>query len=151
CGRRCSEHPGAGPLRGSCVWAMTDTRNENPAALFAVWPCHTSTPFVEPDCAPITASEDFARFLEHVPGCFVFLGNGTDSLPESCYFFSRSAVRSLNADWLNNRNGGSASFGNDFKTCCSRALAARAFLSLLAARSRSSWRSASASKNSPVE
>jgi hippurate hydrolase len=36
---------------------------------------------VDPDCAPITASEDFARFLEHVPGCFVFLGNGTDSLP----------------------------------------------------------------------
>jgi hippurate hydrolase len=36
---------------------------------------------VDPDCAPITASEDFARFLEHVPGCFVFLGNGTESLP----------------------------------------------------------------------
>jgi metal-dependent amidase/aminoacylase/carboxypeptidase family protein len=36
---------------------------------------------VDPDCAPITASEDFARFLEHVPGCFAFLGNGIDSLP----------------------------------------------------------------------
>jgi hippurate hydrolase len=36
---------------------------------------------VDPDCAPITASEDSARFLEHAPGCFVFLGNGTDSLP----------------------------------------------------------------------
>jgi hippurate hydrolase len=36
---------------------------------------------VDPDCAPITASEDFARFLDHVPGCFVFLGNGIDSLP----------------------------------------------------------------------
>jgi hippurate hydrolase len=36
---------------------------------------------VDADCAPITASEDFARFLEHVPGCFVFLGNGTNSLP----------------------------------------------------------------------
>jgi hippurate hydrolase len=36
---------------------------------------------VDPDCGPITASEDFARLLEHVPGCFVFLGNGTDSLP----------------------------------------------------------------------
>lgn len=30
---------------------------------------------------PITASEDFARFLDHVPGCFVFLGNGADSAP----------------------------------------------------------------------
>lgn len=30
---------------------------------------------------PMTGSEDFARFLAHVPGCFVFLGNGTDSPP----------------------------------------------------------------------
>ena len=30
---------------------------------------------------PMTGSEDFARFLEHVPGCFVFLGNGKDSAP----------------------------------------------------------------------
>jgi hippurate hydrolase len=31
--------------------------------------------------APAMASEDFARFLDHVPGCFVFLGNGTASKP----------------------------------------------------------------------
>lgn len=30
---------------------------------------------------PGGASEDFAQFLEHVPGCFVFLGNGADSRP----------------------------------------------------------------------
>lgn len=30
---------------------------------------------------PATASEDFARFLEHVPGCFAFIGNGEDSKP----------------------------------------------------------------------
>jgi metal-dependent amidase/aminoacylase/carboxypeptidase family protein len=30
---------------------------------------------------PMTASEDFARFLEHVPGCFAFVGNGRDSAP----------------------------------------------------------------------
>jgi len=30
--------------------------------------------------APFTGSEDFARFLDHVSGCFVFLGNG-DSAP----------------------------------------------------------------------
>jgi hippurate hydrolase len=30
---------------------------------------------------PMTASEDFAHFLGHVPGCFVFLSNGTDSAP----------------------------------------------------------------------
>ena len=27
----------------------------------------------------MTGSEDFAQFLAHVPGCFVFLGNGKDS------------------------------------------------------------------------
>ena len=31
--------------------------------------------------APITASEDFARFLQHVPGCFAFIGNGETSAP----------------------------------------------------------------------
>jgi hippurate hydrolase len=30
---------------------------------------------------PITASEDFARFLAHVPGCFAFIGNGVDAPP----------------------------------------------------------------------
>lgn len=30
---------------------------------------------------PMTGSEDFARFLDFVPGCFVFLGNGTQSAP----------------------------------------------------------------------
>lgn len=30
---------------------------------------------------PMTASEDFARFLEHVPGWFVFVGNGKGSAP----------------------------------------------------------------------
>ena len=36
---------------------------------------------IKGDRAPITASEDFARFLLHVPGCFAFIGNGGDSLP----------------------------------------------------------------------
>jgi len=30
---------------------------------------------------PMTGSEDFARFTEQVPGCYVFLGNGIDSAP----------------------------------------------------------------------
>lgn len=39
---------------------------------------------------PMTASEDFARFLDHVPGCFVFLGNGGASAPlhNSSYDFN---------------------------------------------------------------
>ncbi|MGV6889346.1 amidohydrolase [Rhodophyticola sp. SM2404] len=30
---------------------------------------------------PMTGSEDFARFLAHVPGCFAFIGNGEDCAP----------------------------------------------------------------------
>lgn len=30
---------------------------------------------------PMTASEDFAQFLRHVPGNFAFIGNGEDSAP----------------------------------------------------------------------
>ena len=29
----------------------------------------------------MTASEDFARFLNHVPGCFAFIGNGEFEAP----------------------------------------------------------------------
>ncbi|RWX81532.1 amidohydrolase [Neorhizobium lilium] len=36
---------------------------------------------IEARAEPMTASEDFARFLDFVPGCFVFLGNGVDSAP----------------------------------------------------------------------
>lgn len=39
---------------------------------------------------PMTGSEDFARFLNRVPGCFVFLGNGEASAPlhNSSYDFN---------------------------------------------------------------
>lgn len=37
---------------------------------------HTSA-----DCEPMTGSEDFAQFLAHVPGCFLFIGNGESSAP----------------------------------------------------------------------
>ena len=30
---------------------------------------------------PLTVAEDFARFLDHRPGCFVLIGNGGDSAP----------------------------------------------------------------------
>ena len=29
----------------------------------------------------MTGSEDFARFLAHVPGCFALIGNGENSAP----------------------------------------------------------------------
>ena len=40
-------------------------------------------------------SEDFGAFLQHIPGCFIFLGNGDDSdakgatpLHNACYDFN---------------------------------------------------------------
>ncbi|MBO1076654.1 M20 aminoacylase family protein [Roseomonas marmotae] len=44
--------------------------------------------------APMTASEDFARFLAHAPGCFAFLGNGEDSVPlhNPRYDFNDAAI-----------------------------------------------------------
>lgn len=46
------------------------------------------------DDEPMTASEDFARFLERVPGCFVFIGNGEDSKPlhNPAYDFNDAAL-----------------------------------------------------------
>ncbi|MDA9445862.1 M20 aminoacylase family protein [Bradyrhizobium sp. CCBAU 21360] len=43
---------------------------------------------------PVTASEDFARFLEHAPGCFVFVGNGEASAPlhNSSYDFNDAGL-----------------------------------------------------------
>jgi hippurate hydrolase len=49
---------------------------------------------VRGDCAPIAASEDFARFLDVVPGCFAFIGNGADSTPlhNPAYDFNDAAI-----------------------------------------------------------
>ncbi|RFB97250.1 amidohydrolase [Rhizobium leguminosarum bv. trifolii] len=47
------------------------------AAAGSIWPPEN----VKLRREPMTGSEDFARFLDHVPGCFVFLGNGKDSAP----------------------------------------------------------------------
>jgi amidohydrolase len=33
------------------------------------------------DCAPVTASEDFAAYARRLPACFAFLGVGTDATP----------------------------------------------------------------------
>ena len=44
--------------------------------------------------APITASEDFAQFLKHVPGCYGFIGNGESSAPlhNPTYDFNDAAL-----------------------------------------------------------
>ena len=48
---------------------------------------------VSNDAALVTASEDFARLLEHVPGCFVLLGNGSSKpLHNPGYDFNDDAL-----------------------------------------------------------
>jgi len=48
---------------------------------------------VSDDAAPITASEDFARLLKRVPGCFVLLGNGpSQPLHNPAYDFCDEAL-----------------------------------------------------------
>lgn len=49
---------------------------------------------VAADCEPMTGSEDFARLLAHVPGCFLFIGNGEGSAPlhHPAYDFNDAAL-----------------------------------------------------------
>lgn len=48
---------------------------------------------VSDDAAPITASEDFARLLQRVPGCFILLGNGPSKpLHNPAYDFCDAAL-----------------------------------------------------------
>lgn len=39
------------------------------------------TPGVESNCAPLPGAEDFSFFLEKVPGCYAFIGNGAGDNP----------------------------------------------------------------------
>jgi len=60
-------------------------------------------PNVDDDCPLVTASEDFARFLLHVPGCFMQIGNGVDgecgsSLHNPSYDFNDDALQ-IGADY----------------------------------------------------
>lgn len=50
---------------------------------------HTSA-----DCEPMTGSEDFAQLLSHMPGCFLFIGNGESSAPlhHPAYDFNDEAL-----------------------------------------------------------
>jgi hippurate hydrolase len=52
---------------------------------------------------PWPASEDFARFLEHVPGCFMLIGNGTTggaTLHNPSYDFNDEILRIGAAYWV---------------------------------------------------
>ncbi|MGK2928114.1 MAG: amidohydrolase [Acidimicrobiales bacterium] len=59
---------------------------------------------IDTDHAPMGFSEDFAQFLQHRPGCFVLIGNGTDgshgaTLHNPHYDFNDAALRLGVAYW----------------------------------------------------
>ena len=54
---------------------------EATAAALAAARSVMGTENVAEQAEPHTGSEDFARFLEHAPGCFAFIGNGEASKP----------------------------------------------------------------------
>jgi hippurate hydrolase len=58
---------------------------------------------VDADCSLVTASEDFAQYLQSVPGCFLDIGNGTDgahgnALHNSSYDFN-DEILTIGADF----------------------------------------------------
>lgn len=48
------------------------------------------------DTPPLLASEDFGVFLQHIPGCFAFIGSGENALPlhNPCYDFNDAILDS---------------------------------------------------------
>jgi amidohydrolase len=70
--------------------------NDAEATAHAIAAAHTvfAPHAVDADHAPMTSSEDFARFLVHVPGCFAYIGNGEGSMPlhNSSYDFNDDAL-----------------------------------------------------------
>ena len=76
-------------LTYNCAAEVTYTREFAPLVNEAEQVAHAfaaAATVFEPDAiriasTPMTASEDFARFLEHAPGCFAFVGNGETSAP----------------------------------------------------------------------
>jgi hippurate hydrolase len=54
-----------------------NTPDETDAAISAARKA-AGEPAVDPDCPPCSASEDFARMLEVIPGCYIMIGNGLD-------------------------------------------------------------------------
>jgi hippurate hydrolase len=60
---------------------------------------------VDGDCGLVTASEDFARYLHLVPGCFIDLGNGLDgacgrSLHHESYDFNDEILAVGSSYWV---------------------------------------------------
>jgi amidohydrolase len=74
----CSAHGATGTVRywNEFVPLINTEREVNVAVAAAARVA--GSPNVEANCRLVTASEDFARYLQFVPGCFMDIGNGTE-------------------------------------------------------------------------
>jgi hippurate hydrolase len=76
------------------------------ARALAVARKHFPAEQVDPNGAMLTGSEDFAFMLERVPGCYLFIGNGTGQEPGACmvhnpaYDFNDDNIATGAAYWV---------------------------------------------------
>jgi amidohydrolase len=77
----CAAHGATGQV--GYTYEFEPTVNDPAAVATALVAARMTVPedSVDPDTAPMTGSEDFGAFLRQIPGCFAFLGNGSDSTP----------------------------------------------------------------------
>lgn len=74
----CTAHGGTATVEYSHEFVrLINTANEVRSALEAASSV-VGESRVEAECALVTASEDFAQYLKHVPGCFIDIGNGLE-------------------------------------------------------------------------
>ncbi|MDR3399385.1 MAG: M20 family metallopeptidase [Pandoraea sp.] len=75
-------------------FAPTVNRDQNTALAVSAAQAVAGEAMVDAEVAPVMASEDFGVFLQHVPGNFAFIGNGSGDEPgaiplhNACYDFN---------------------------------------------------------------
>jgi hippurate hydrolase len=74
----CAAHGATGLVRYTHEFIPLVNTSEEVRAAAAAAAAVVGASNVDTHCALITASEDFARFLEVVPGCFITIGNGLE-------------------------------------------------------------------------
>lgn len=70
-------------VKGTVSYQREFIATINDAAMVSAYSAAAGAVSRQVDCnaPPMSASEDFARFLKAVPGCFAFIGNGENSAP----------------------------------------------------------------------
>jgi len=75
----CSAHGAQGSVEYRNDFVVTVNSPAETDAAIAAARQVAGAPAVDADCPPCSASEDFARMLQLVPGCYILIGNGLDN------------------------------------------------------------------------